>query len=664
MSKETIKMIQFDTNPAVKSIKDLRKELKEYKDQMANLEEGSDAFLEIANKAGEVKHQIDEINESIKGASADFGDMVGNVSNVAAGFIGAFEAVAGGLQAMGIESEAIDDTIKRMQGLIAVVQGLSAIDDGIKSLDKLAASITSTSKAAKLLKSVLQPKVFLAVGAAVTALSLTFGKLFGNAKKAAEMEKERAEAFKKLKLEEQKKKQEEYNTALERELTLKENIITAKYGDDDVKKIRALIKLYQTELTDLESQLKNKYRDNEELAIKSRIRELNKEINQLDEGSKEYIETLIKITTAEDELKKVKPLTEEEVTNLETRIKDFKQKIKDAEVDLKEAQILKAVNDETKAKAKTREERLKELGLVEFTDEDLKEGKENVKQYWEEIYNVKLEQLKRSKKTQKELIEGEIEIEKQRITLYQEGTLEYEKQLTKIFELEKELSALTDTQYEQMKKAGDAFFDGLKQTVNAFSDSSLGLSSQWISSLDQFQLAFKQTMDIVSKEGKAGWKSYGNVAATALGGIGTLLNAISQDQDVSTKKGFEQQKKLQIAATTMNMLSGIMAAWTSSMALPAPASFIVGGIQTAATAALGAAQIAKIQSQTMNSAMASGAINPTAVNSMVIPPVQYSSAVQGASTEGAIQNTKVYVTESDIASTMNKVSVQETENTY
>ena len=114
----------------------------------------------------------------------------------------------------------------------------------------------------------------------------------------------------------------------------------------------------------------------------------------------------------------------------------------------------------------------------------------------------------------------------------------------------------------------------------------------------------------------------------------------------------------------MNMLSGIMAAWTSSMALPAPASFIVGGIQTAATAALGAAQIAKIQSQTMNSAMASGAINPTAVNSMVIPPVQYSSAVQGASTEGAIQNTKVYVTESDIASTMNKVSVQETENTY
>lgn len=48
MSKETIKVIQIDTDPAKKSIKDLRKELKEYKDQMANLEEGSDAFLEVA----------------------------------------------------------------------------------------------------------------------------------------------------------------------------------------------------------------------------------------------------------------------------------------------------------------------------------------------------------------------------------------------------------------------------------------------------------------------------------------------------------------------------------------------------------------------------------------------------------------------------------------
>jgi hypothetical protein len=316
----------------------------------------------------------------------------------------------------------------------------------------------------------------------------------------------------------------------------------------------------------------------------------------------------------------------------------------------------------------------KQLTTIHEINEEievLSTGSTTVEKDLNEAYDIRLEQLKRSYKTEKELIEGEIEIEKERLSIFEEGTIEHEKQLTKIFELEKELGELTTettevvtNQYESMRKAGDVFFDGLKQTVTAFGESSLGLSYQWIASLDQFQLAFQQTMDIVSKEGKAGWQSYGQVAATALGGIGTLLNAISQDQDVSTKKGFEQQKKLQIAATTMNMLAGIMAAWTSSMALPAPASFIVGAVQTAATAALGGVQIAKIKSQTLNSATASGAINPTAINSMVIPPVQYSSAVQGASTEGAIKDTKVYVTESDIASTMNKVSVQESENTY
>ena len=117
----------------------------------------------------------------------------------------------------------------------------------------------------------------------------------------------------------------------------------------------------------------------------------------------------------------------------------------------------------------------------------------------------------------------------------------------------------------------------------------------------------------------------------------------------------------------MTMLAGIMGAWTSSMALPAPASFIAGAIQTAATAALGAAQIAKIKSAQFGKGGSGGAsATPStgAVSNMIVPPVQYSSAIQGASTEGAIKDTKVYVTETDIADTQRKVSVQESENTY
>ena len=57
MAKDKVQIIQINTDPAKKSLKDLRKELKDLKDEMVNLEEGSDAFLEVAQKAGEVKHQ-------------------------------------------------------------------------------------------------------------------------------------------------------------------------------------------------------------------------------------------------------------------------------------------------------------------------------------------------------------------------------------------------------------------------------------------------------------------------------------------------------------------------------------------------------------------------------------------------------------------------------
>ena len=643
MSKDNIKIIQIDTDPAVKSLKDLRKELKEYKDQMTNLEEGSDAFLEIANKAGEVKHQIDEINESIKGASADFGDMVGNVTNVAAGLTGAFQAVAGGLQAMGLESAAVDETIKRMQGLMAVTQGLSAIDDGVKSFGKLTKAIQGSAGAMKVFKAISNPIALAAISAVVVAIGAAWNKWGEDLRKsipaldkfikkwdgtAAEEAERIAEAQRKFNEELAVSNQEVAEILQNR----KWNAIT-KEAQDRIKFLEDEIKIYDNKVKNIVKQ--------QETATEA-------EWNRLNEIGLGYLEQI--------------RLWKNEIDDLYNNPK----------YQLSNQKPQKTTPTTTTPEIKkTKEEILAEMGLVEFTDQDLAEGLERVKQYWEGVYDIRLEQNKRSSKTDAEKLNEEISIEKQRLTLYTEGTLEYEKQLTKIWELEQKISTATEesvvvltNKFESMTNAGNMFFDGLKETMSSFTDSSLGLSSQWIGALDQFQLAFQQTMKIVESEGKAGWTAYGQVAATSLGGIGTLLNALSQEQDVSNEKGFEQQKKLQIAATTMNMLSGIMAAWTSSMALPAPASFIVGGIQTAATAALGAAQIAKIKSQTLNSATASGAINPTAVNSMVIPPVQYSSAVQGASTEGAIKDTKVYVTESDIASTMNKVSVQESENTY
>ena len=588
MAKDTIKVLQIDTDPAVKSLKDLRNELKGFKDQMANLEEGSDAFLEIANKAGEVKHQIDEINESIKGASADFGDMVGNVTNVTAGIVGAFEAVAGGLQAMGVESAAVDETIKRMQGLMAVVQGLSSIDDGIKSFDKLTKAIQGSTGAMKVFKTISNPVALAAVAAVVVAIGAAWNK-FGD--------------------------------------SIRESIPAL---DKFIKKLDG------TAAKEAERLAEAQKRYNEELAVS------NEEVAKILEQRK-----LDAITpAARESIKKYK----DDIKILENQILQLQGKMNDTN----HRPTWEGYRDEALAL-------MEQVRLLKHEIDDL--------------YTNPKYQLSNQKPTETQTPinrEPPIPIETKivpTIAVEEIPTESLEDMGRRIGNIiaQAQTKAYHDKWVEEMNtitESGNLFFEQLKSTMDSFGDSSLGLSSGWIASLDQFQLAFQQTMDIVKDEGTVGWEAYGNVAATALGGIGTMLNALSQEQDVSTKEGFEQQKKLQIGATVMNMLSGIMAAWTSSMSLPAPASFIVGGIQTAATAALGAAQIAKIKSQTMNSAMASGAIQPSAVNSMIIPPVQYSSAVQGASTEGAIKDTKVYVTETDIKDTMSKVDVQESENTY
>lgn len=634
MAKDKVQIIQINTDPAKKSLKDLRKELKDLKDEMVNLEEGSDAFLEVAQKAGEVKHQIDEISESVKGASSDFGDMVGNISNVTAGLVGAFSAVQGGLQAMGFESKAIDESIKQMQGLMAVVQGLGQIDTAIKSLNKLQKSITSSTKAAQLLKAALTPKTFLAIAAAITAVTLVFNKL-----KTAQEEARIAQEEYNKKLEEENRIRRESNVkdflrSLNTELRVKEAIASVKYEDDELKYKKEMLHEYILEMNRAKLELDN-------------VLAIGPNSSAWAAVGKDYQTELQKWKQYAEQLSALVQQTKDDITVLEARAAEEAKKPKPKKP-VEDNNIIQPFED-----------------IVNITDE--------IDKKLQEKYDIQLEQLKRSNKTKEEQLKIEIEIEKKRLALYTEGTLEYEKQLTHIFELEQDFaeqfSETVKSKLDAIEDMGNQMFETLKSTMEMFSESSLGLTGNWTAALDDFQSAFTQTMAIVKTEGKSSWTAYGDVAATALNGIGTLLNALSNEQDASNEEGFEKMKKLQIAATVMNMLSGIMSAWTSAMS-PSNAWMTIWGqvamgtAMSAMIAGIGAAQIAKIKSQTRESANPNTNINAKAVGSMIVPPVQHSQAVQGANTEGAIQSQKVYVTESDIVDTINKVSVQENENTY
>lgn len=639
MSKENVVIIQADTDPAKKSIKDLRKELKDLKDEMANLEEGSDAFLEVANKAGEVKHQIDEINESIKGASADFGDMVGNVTNVAAGITGAFQAVAGGLQAMGVESKALDETIARMQGLMAVTQGLGSIDTAIKSLDKLRNSITATTGAAKLLKAALQPKVFLAIGAAITALTFIFNR---HKEKQEELIAAQEEYNKKIEEEKRIKREsqvKQYLDDLDAELRIKQEIAGIKYGDDELTKQKELLKLYNGEL------------------IRYKV-------------EKEFYENGHRV------------IGEDPVAALKERTEAYNKYAELVKKTTQEIMVLEAT-----APFRAEQERKRQEEEAAKTAADLaRANQEKLKSYKDEEatiqYLIKLyEELDAANPV--ELAKEKLNLENRRLSniksYYGETSEQYKEQLIIVRGLEEEYAKLTEVKEEtltqeqiQLALENDKLKEMAKgwvyneetaiETFNRISEElKLALDRDLISQQD-YDTAVK---NLAKERSRYIAQQTVQTFSAASGLITTILDGIADNQDKNNKEGFETSKKLQIASATIQMLSGIATALSGAFTTKSgPWDIALAVIQAGTIAASGAAQIAKIKSTKFDGGGSGANVSSSSVASTIMPPVQYSQAVQGASTEGAIKDTKVYVTETDITSTINKVSVQENENRY
>ena len=258
-----------------------------------------------------------------------------------------------------------------------------------------------------------------------------------------------------------------------------------------------------------------------------------------------------------------------------------------------------------------------------------------------------------------------------------------EKDLTEqeISDLQSELISLQDSLYKKPEKTSgttttstnepeDGAVSTAKQISEAINASALALNDfsdnpAWGNILKNVATlaANWDTLQEKIKDGE-GFTAYAQIAATAFSAVAQMMNGLAAEQDTSNKEGFESSKKFQIAGATMSMFAGIASAWASSMQLGPILGPILGASLSAMMLDTGIAQIAKIKkTQFGGSGSTSGSSaspNAGAVAS-IQAPVQYTQDVQGASIEGAIKDTRVYVTEQDISSTQKKVDVAESE---
>ena len=748
MATENVKVVKIETGKAQTETQKLRQELKELKNIMLQVEEGSKEYNDALLKAANIQHTLKEQMEEINASAMDFGQITGNVVKGVGGIVAGFQAAQATMNLFGIENETVIKSLERMQNLMALTQAIPALDDAGKAFGRLrnsiAAATGATSKFGKAL-------ISTGIGAAVVVVGLLVAN-FDKLKAAITGTNDELEEQKKKQMDEHLKK---INEQLDKRLSLEEQIRKAG-GQDDVTIAEERVKSIEKEIKKKEELIKANRREQAQayMAYNNAIQQgkAQKYINELKENwlnvakgedvylkeiesiknnqlktAKEQLEIEKKLQTARDikakqeeaekaaeerrkkaidDLKKLK----ESYTQLTDEVKSYNKTEEDKEIDKinkEESEKVAIVQQMLKKKKISNEEAEKQITLInkhyenerlsiqkEYAEQRENAAKEEAQRKREETIesidtNYQLEQAKLQKQYDEGLISEQtfIDEKKKLLETYVKNyvntiqlMLDTEKGLTKdqILDLTNKINdarALLkpeETKPEEVSKA-EAINAALNTTKSALQE--VADNPAWgniIGNIQQIVNVFDDLNENHIKKGSnEAMNAYVQVAALGFGAVGQMLNGLAAEQKTTNKEGFETAKKMQIASATMTTLSSVLQAYAagnsmaSQLGLAAPVGWAMGAAMASMVGALGAVNIAKIAKQKFEDTGNTSVSTPnTSAVANVIAPVQYTQDVQGASIEGAIKDSRVFVVESDITNTQNKVSVTENEAKY
>ena len=188
-----------------------------------------------------------------------------------------------------------------------------------------------------------------------------------------------------------------------------------------------------------------------------------------------------------------------------------------------------------------------------------------------------------------------------------------------------------------------------------------GLSSKWGDAFAALHQGFNQ-LEVDLKSGKKDWTTWANCAADAIGAASQVTQALADQQDASTKEGFDKQKRLQKASVILSGIQGSVAAVTNAIRdLGFPAGPIVGATMATVISAMAAAQYAAIERTSFE-----GSGTTSSAPSISVTPV-VSGIDETLPTQTVVTNQedqRVYILESDIQSSNKRVAIREENTTF
>lgn len=125
------------TQQAAKDTKSLKQQIRDLREELANLDQGTDAYNQKIQELGNLLHQQSEITEQARIATQDYGQTLNNLNTIASGVVGSITAVQGVMNLLGAENEDAMKAVKTMTSLMSILQGLSALDQFEKTMGRM-----------------------------------------------------------------------------------------------------------------------------------------------------------------------------------------------------------------------------------------------------------------------------------------------------------------------------------------------------------------------------------------------------------------------------------------------------------------------------------------------------------------------------------------------
>ena len=640
----------------------LRQEIKKYQSEVLAAEEGTEEWRQAVQKLGDAKHRLEDMNEMAKLATNDIGNQLSALSSVGSGVASAFGAIQGVMTLVGKDTDNLQKQMVKMQAVMAIVQGAQGIDGMIKGLKGLSMTIKTLGTNIKGLTQIMGKNGWLAVVLALAAALFKLNQAIQNGKALAVSYRHEIETL---------------SNAMQDFISLSDKIDSAT--DRQAKLMKAEGKseadILQYKLDQLNPQITVAV--DRVKQVTKMMEDINADLSNPNLTKKQREALLADKETLKAEFEQLKSVVEgltNERSNIELDLKilgitvdnEAKQKAIDAAKDL--AAQIQSVLDEQFNNAYT-------IDIDALINADLKELMS--------AGNIDLTGDIDSEKILAAFDKIQQSIQKTKADLanidYLKGDTTYLNYLKQIDRDETEFAQKRIAKIKELMEAelDPAKYMQLAQELNEVQIQYERESLERQREMADAEVAIREEAE--QKKVEAMTKTFAIMnqsTSLALNFMSSIMTSVADSMEVNEKYAEENAKKIKdmrIAAATIDMLQGVVAATTSAFSPTNAYLTIYGQIAMAALTsgsviAAGLANINKIKATNELGGSTTTPVIPSATaTGENQPTITYSRALTGNSEQNNNNNTgsqQVYILESDILKAMRRVQIRQSESTF